>query len=469
MSSFEIPVDKQIENFRNHIIANNRTILSSKFGDGKSYFLNKVRDNNKIKENFKFITIYPVNYQIVDNKDILELIKRDILFQLLYNEMIDDEIEFSKKDIISWFIHNKGVGLVGDLINFIPVIGLEPEVNHAILIAMGALQIFKNFKNQFNDFKKEFDKTNDDHLLDTFLNKFEKDGIYECDVITSIIKKSIKSYKEKENKQVVLIIEDLDRIDPAHLFRILNVLSANIDYSYKIFIKPDKLLVGNKFELDNIILVVDYENLEHIYHHFYGEKTDFRGYISKFLSSVPFYYSLKEEKYKNTLNEISNLTSLGVSDICKLFSEEDLVSTTMREIVQSFDVEKQIIKPIAKLNSGNVQIDVSFLKVAAIMKRLKWEKERIEKVFINLWETDEDLFISYVLPFLFLQERDDNKNNIRYLCIIDKDLRQLCRIYVHLNKENGKVEVESRGDVYVGDKDMDDMSMYVKLMLQYVL
>lgn len=30
----------------------------------------------------------------------------------------------------------------------------------------------------------------------------------------------------------VLIIEDLDRIDPAHLFRIMNVLSSQVDNPY---------------------------------------------------------------------------------------------------------------------------------------------------------------------------------------------------------------------------------------------
>ena len=35
----------------------------------------------------------------------------------------------------------------------------------------------------------------------------------------------------KKAKKPVLIIEDLDRLDPKHLFRILNVVSAHIDDS----------------------------------------------------------------------------------------------------------------------------------------------------------------------------------------------------------------------------------------------
>lgn len=42
----------------------------------------------------------------------------------------------------------------------------------------------------------------------------------------------------------VLIIEDLDRIDPAHLFRIMNVLSSQVDNPYYSHVPH-----GNKFGL----------------------------------------------------------------------------------------------------------------------------------------------------------------------------------------------------------------------------
>ena len=35
MEDIKIPIDKQLEEFRNHILANPRTFLSSKFGDGR--------------------------------------------------------------------------------------------------------------------------------------------------------------------------------------------------------------------------------------------------------------------------------------------------------------------------------------------------------------------------------------------------------------------------------------------------
>lgn len=39
MMQFVIPIDKAIREFLLHLDVNPRTIFSSKFGDGKSYFL----------------------------------------------------------------------------------------------------------------------------------------------------------------------------------------------------------------------------------------------------------------------------------------------------------------------------------------------------------------------------------------------------------------------------------------------
>lgn len=50
-------------------------------GEGKSFFLNHfIKERSK---DYDFITLYPTNYQVCDNKDIFEYIKRDILLALL--------------------------------------------------------------------------------------------------------------------------------------------------------------------------------------------------------------------------------------------------------------------------------------------------------------------------------------------------------------------------------------------------
>ena len=72
---FIIPVDDAIKRFYEHLNAHERTVLSAKFGDGKTYFLQKFMEDEKVKEGYTFLTLYPVNYQVAENRDIFELIK----------------------------------------------------------------------------------------------------------------------------------------------------------------------------------------------------------------------------------------------------------------------------------------------------------------------------------------------------------------------------------------------------------
>ena len=59
--------------------------------------------------------------------------------------------------------------------------------------------------------------------------KSQRGGLYEYDGYTELIKVVLEYVKSHEEKMTCLIIADLDRIDPGHLFRILNVLGAHVD------------------------------------------------------------------------------------------------------------------------------------------------------------------------------------------------------------------------------------------------
>ena len=77
-----IPIDEKIEDFHQHLLSHQRTILSAKYGDGKTVFLSHFMEDEKVANDFEFITIYPVNYQVLENRDIFDLIKFDILMQM---------------------------------------------------------------------------------------------------------------------------------------------------------------------------------------------------------------------------------------------------------------------------------------------------------------------------------------------------------------------------------------------------
>lgn len=275
-----IDVEPICRRFRQYIEIDNRCILSAKFGDGKSYFLSQF--TQMYNDEYLFITIYPVNYQVMGNGEIFEMIKRDILLRLLSENAIkDSSIEFTKSFKVAYYLSQNYEEILGNLIQIIPKFNFrEFEIDFGN-IYNGLKSIISRYK----EWEKKINET-DKEKADKFIKDFdvEKGSIYEFDAISQLIYNIISDYKESSGKKVVLIIEDLDRIDPAHIFRILNVFSAHFDNQ----------LYGesNKYNFDKIITVCDYNNIKNIYHHVYGENTDFIGYISKFSNIEPFHYSL---------------------------------------------------------------------------------------------------------------------------------------------------------------------------------
>lgn len=79
-----IDISQNIQDFKQVFENESRIIFSAKFGDGKSYFLNEfINSYDEKKNDYYFITLHPVNYVVEENRDVIEYIKRDILFQLI--------------------------------------------------------------------------------------------------------------------------------------------------------------------------------------------------------------------------------------------------------------------------------------------------------------------------------------------------------------------------------------------------
>ena len=272
----DIDLKEKIRDFSQYLATTDRIILSAKFGDGKTFFLNQLRNDVELNGEYKFFTIYPVNYSVSKNEDVFEYIKRDIILQLNKEGLLD------KVDINALFdsIFNFSdlQTLVSFLLSFIPGGSFYEKV-------------FTKFCEKRDKYKEK------KHTGEGYLSSFSqiKGGIYENDGYTALIRSTLNWIKEDhamngpdwKKKKAVLIVEDLDRLDPKHLFRILNVLSAHIDDT----LMPD--VVTNKFGFNNIVLVMDYETTEYIFHHFYGNKACYEGYMSKFLSREPFRYSIQ--------------------------------------------------------------------------------------------------------------------------------------------------------------------------------
>lgn len=113
VKDFEIPVDKKVLEFKHHLDCHPRTILSAKFGDGKSYFLNKFCEDENVLSEYEFITVYPVNYQVLDNVDVFDILKRDIILQMGVKDMISESDGCISEDAaLLYCIKNKGLTIL---------------------------------------------------------------------------------------------------------------------------------------------------------------------------------------------------------------------------------------------------------------------------------------------------------------------------------------------------------------------
>lgn len=434
--AFYIPVDNAEREFLNHLHANPRTIFSSKFGDGKSFFLDKLRTEKFATDEFEFLTIYPVNYQVASNKDIFDFIKRDILFQLLIHEMMSNRVVVSNNVAMAFYLQSHGISLIQDLLPYLAVLALPSEKFAMALLAIKGVKLFQDLKKKFQKFKEIGDE---DAILESLLKKVDSNFLYEEDIITYIIKKTIEDYRFRKGKKIVLIIEDLDRLDPAHLFRILNVFSAHMDMCYKVFVKPDESLVGNKFNLDNVVLVVDYSNVKKIFHHFYGSDTDFLGYMSKFTSSKPFSYSLQEERGKYIIDELKRVTGAPEEMIQHLIPLDGLDTLSLRSIVSSFKIENQIAKkPIYIYQNQSISLDITILNILSVLIRMNVAQEEIDGIVLKLYKQNKNLFFTYVAPYYFVTN-DNVEKGLRGQYLFLNDRRYIQTEFV-LDIKTGKCD-----------------------------
>lgn len=320
----KIDISGNLKNFAQYLEKTDRIILSAKFGDGKTYLLNELRKDEAMQDKYEFFTIYPVNYSVAKNEDVFEYIKRDIIVQLHERKLLEN-IDLNAL-FASVLTSDDFTSVVSFLLSFVPMGEFYNKVYHKFL----------EIKNKYDEKK---------HTVDKYLSQFANTAgcIHEEDGYTKLIKMAIKWISQdhslngevKKAKKPVLIIEDLDRLDPKHLFRILNVVSAHIDDSNR----PD--IVGNKFGFNNIVLVMDYDVTKHIFYHFYGAQACYEGYMSKFLSREPFRYSIKSimiQSFETQLGE-----KLGIHELLPHLQNfrEKLVGSSLRDLYKltQFDTD----------------------------------------------------------------------------------------------------------------------------------
>lgn len=327
--NIKIETSELLKEFKQHlgIEYNKRILFSGPFGTGKSTFLKEFSE--KENDDFFYVKIFPVNYSVSNNEDVFELIKFDLLLQLMGNYY--EKIKLEKEDFTLLL---KTQVFMMERMKFMPLLyamlGFSEKLGTPLTKFIEAVE---STYGSYNKFSEEIN-IDEEKEIHTFLKSIEqkKGSSYEMDAVSELIFNLIERIKAGEdNVQSVLIIDDLDRLDPEHIFRLFNIFSAHYDNDYE----------KNKFGFDKVIFVCDIENIRKIFHHKYGTGVDFSGYIDKFYSLAPFDFNIRkfiQIKIDNFISEIKyekELTPYGITI-------NDISYVVLKCIINSLIESKQV-------------------------------------------------------------------------------------------------------------------------------
>lgn len=389
----EIDVTPLINRFDEHLNENDRTIFSARFGDGKTWFLNKFMEERN--DRYEFIVLYPVNYQIAPNEAIMEYIKRDILFQLILKGWLKPSVSIPDTVLFQWYISQKCGDLFTDVMQVMTSLPfVDPEWQTAIGTLLTIAKEINDKIKAYDSFKHKIENEDDFQKAANIIEHLSSGtgNIYELDMVSYLIIHTLLQIKNK-GKETVLIIEDLDRVDPAHLFRILNVFSAHIDRVYQCSRRTVTDAEGNsveidtlknKFGFDKVVIVLDYETTRHIFNHFYGEQANYLGYISKFIQHNVFYYSIHKYAFQQIQQHFLKKCCIKFEQIMKkgrdgqfYVDKKDLSLRKIAQVLDGFD--SSIVKTVEVIEGTSVCFNVStpLTRTISTMRRLGMDDENI--------------------------------------------------------------------------------------------
>lgn len=266
-SKFEVPINDPSEDFIAffEIPSNARILFSGMFGSGKTTFLRKFFHQHV--DDYLTIHLFPTNYVANRNEDVFELIKFDIIYELLKNGATIESRDISLPGAVALLLREDPIKILQPIIECIPKIGkdITSIVNALSDLRSKILAKAKNASKNEGTAIKE--------LVEEFVAT--KGHVYENDLYTDLIKSLLKC-TAGDRRKCVLIVDDIDRIDPENIFRLLNVFSVHLDVAME---------GDNKFNFDRIVFVCDVDNVRDIFHAKFGQNANFSGYIDKFYST----------------------------------------------------------------------------------------------------------------------------------------------------------------------------------------
>lgn len=350
-----ISIDEPTKDFKQHIEFpdNSRILFSGAFGSGKTYFLNYFFNDHQ--KDYLAIRIAPTNYTVSANEDIFNLIKYDILTGIITHPDFAI-VGFDKFEL-------SGTQKLGILFKSIDDNFFDLFKDTYVGKTASGLKAIHDTATSLKGKIKEVEEL-DEKRKNEFIKELEKDSaVLEYDFISSLINDLL--LKLADGRKTVLVIDDLDRIDPTHIFRILNIFSVHMDFWGEGMLKPKDSHTGDestdssneKFGFDKVCVVCDINNIRNIYTSRFGANTDFNGYIDKF-----YVYDVFEfDNIENVKKEVENfLLSINHNwDLLNALNYQNYIRKGVIVDVVSYMVQSGVIT-IRQLNdkyNGTCWID----------------------------------------------------------------------------------------------------------------
>lgn len=351
-----IPIDTPKNDFEYFLSdeSNRRVFFSGKFGIGKTFFLKNFFEARKEKNDVYHL--FPVHYQISSNESVVDLLKYDILVELLnkYPDAFKKLESGGLKGLFKLFAaFCKDRGLINRFLKSVVENGesafaFSPDLFSQVLGKLGRpLKDILIIDKEFQEFKKEY-LSGEKGVIEKFIDEISVENDFVAtDYISRLLYEKIGQLKGV--KKSVLILDDFDRIDPEHIFRILNVLSVHMEGEE-----------DNKFGFDHIIIVGDIDNLRSIFHHKYGDMAEFDGYFDKFFTVKPYIFNndkaiaealpqlLKRIKYEDEGLE----NAIGENGVMKHFLEEVLSEALTLKAMNLRQLHKLINHSFPEVKKG---------------------------------------------------------------------------------------------------------------------
>jgi hypothetical protein len=387
--------------FQNHLdlIGNERIMFSGAYGLGKTTFLNYFFEEEENQKKYNVFHLYPVNYTVLENSDIFTYLKYDIFYEMLVNQLIvfpqddsngiEDRVKFAYKNM----------GAV------------------AKFVALSIPELGKTFKSMFEEWEKLMVKWEDYkertvgeelHAMQKFFEVIhaEEGGLYEKNFLTEIIIDTLSRQKEQTKRENILIIDDLDRIDPHHIFRILNVFAAHFDQ------RNTGEELTNKFGFDKVVVVCDIKNIRSIFRHYYGVEAQFNGYIDKFYSKSPYYFDNKQNIAPIVETAIDKLTINFVNREIKDVNYHNIIKKSIEAILTDIALAGHLnLRALFKFKEVNLVIndltiqgnsypgmEFHYIVIIKLLQKYFDDVDYLKDVLAKVFELSTEYKKEYLLP-----------------------------------------------------------------------